>query len=106
MTEAAAGPRFAQTPPPHAACRKAALAQDRYVPDAVDHALALAQRVLVSDQDAPAAADHALVLASCQAAAVKAAATVDGSVDPGRRRHCDHERPSRAQLGAPLPARL
>ena len=89
MSETAAVPRFAQTIPPHAACRKAALAQDRYVPDGVDHALALAEPVLVSDQDPPAGADHALALAPCQAAAVKAAATVDGSVDPERHRHCD-----------------
>ena len=111
MSEAAAGSRFAKISPPLAACRKAALAQDRYAPGGADHAPALAKAVLAWDQDAPAGADHALALASCRATAAKAkaakaTATVDDSMDPGHRRHCDHERPSGAHPGAPHPAKL
>ena len=37
---------------------------------------------------------------------MEATATVDDSVDPGRRLHFDHERPSGAELGARRPAKL
>ena len=72
----------------------------------------LAKAVLAPDRDALGGADHASALKSCRVTAAKAEAAVavatamvDDSVDPGRRLHCDHERPSGAEPGARHPAK-
>ena len=77
------------------------------------HPAACRKAVLAPDRDAPGGADHALALAWCRVTAAKAKAkakvaeaTVDDSVDPERRRHCDHQRPSGEEPVARHPAKL